>query len=796
MQRAKLIILMTALVLGFLFKSQVGAEYIPNNKDTRLPPKEISIGAVDLSGFQLLKETKNYNYYFKEERDIIAIWDKRIGYVWKTGIDEPFPNDVYRACDLAQTEEEKREACIDVIHRLNTKYIGMANSLITVEYFVDPNQTDFISSASSNNAQSTLQSIEEDDSHYILDVNFSKPDIQLQVHIFFSDKGITYQIHYDEITGEDKERIAGIIITPFLGAEGGQYLKYDFEARDYDFSQPIRNKVIPGYVLVPDGPGALIRFKDYDTRLSVYTGKVYGNDNSLNTMYYSGQRGFVAYKQPVLPVFGIAHGNRQAAFVAYVTEGDEQLEILMFPDEQRNMSYNLAYPYFVYNRVYYQVYNQAGAGYNKLLDGDQKPIFDIKIHYEFLSGDGSEDGRPADYVGMAKAYRDYLLESGIITLKEYDYSDIAARIDFLMADAQQNIFGFEDVVVTTIHDVEEILKGLQAAGIKNINSGLLGFQKGGLTLGNPGQINFSRQIGTREQFRTVIASLKELGIDVSLHQDFAVINEEQMRLWGNALRHATGWYTRTFLYDAESPIDTVYYARADRAVDWILSHKRKLETINPSSITIDGIQSILFSDYTEGLRSRKMTIALYQETLGNITGDYKMNAKNPNQYLWQYIDRYLEAPVFTSQFLVETDTVPFLQLVLNGTMEMYAPYSNFSFYTDQDILRMIDYNVYPSFILTEKPAYLLMATNSANYYSTEYELYKPLITAIYGQVNEALGSVINSEWVDRTVIANGVIVNRYSNGTEIVVNYTDRPVVYNLKRVEPVSFKVVPRGGK
>ena len=105
--------------------------------------------------------------------------------------------------------------------------------------------------------------------------------------------------------------------------------------------------------------------------MSVYTGKVYGNDNSLNTMYYSGQRGFVAYKQPVLPVFGIAHGNRQAAFVAYVTEGDEQLEILMFPDEQRNMSYNLAYPYFVYNRVYYQVYNQAGAGYNKLLDGDQ-----------------------------------------------------------------------------------------------------------------------------------------------------------------------------------------------------------------------------------------------------------------------------------------------------------------------------------------------------------------------------------------------------------------------------------------
>ena len=74
--------------------------------------------------------------------------------------------------------------------------------------------------------------------------------------------------------------------------------------------------------------------------------------------------------------------------------------------------------------------------------------------------------------------------------------------------------------------------------------------------------------------------------------------------------------------------------------------------------------------------------------------------------------------MFTSQYLIQTDTVPFLQIVLSGSMEVYATYANFSFYTETDILRMIDYNVYPSFILTHDPSYELISTNSSNFYST------------------------------------------------------------------------------
>ena len=121
----------------------------------------------------------------------------------------------------------------------------------------------------------------------------------------------------------------------------------------------------------------------------------------------------------------------------------------------------------------------------------------------------------------------------------------------------------------------------------------------------------------------------------------------------------------------------------------------------------------------------------------------------------------------------------------------YAPYSNFSFYTDSDVLRMIDYNVYPSFVLSKEASHLLSDTNSRNFYSTQYTLYEDVIQSIYGKVNTALSPVIGAEWLDREVVQNGLIVNTYSNGVQVVINYTDDAIDYMGTTVEAVSFQVI-----
>jgi hypothetical protein len=213
-------------------------------------------------------------------------------------------------------------------------------------------------------------------------------------------------------------------------------------------------------------------------------------------------------------------------------------------------------------------------------------------------------------------------------------------------------------------------------------------------------------------------------------------------------------------------------------------------------MTVSGISNTLISDYNRKgpLTTVTEAIDMYQKAMEKAKGDVKLNMESPNMYLWKYTDRYLKSPVGTSQYVFQTDAVPFLQMVLRGTMEVYGPYSNFSFYTQSDILRMIDYNISPAFILTKKPSYHLSSTSSAELYSTEFDQYEELIKKVYGQVNEALSQVIGYTWTDRIVLENGVIQNTYTKGSEtktIIINYTDENVTYDLKTVAPLSASVI-----
>lgn len=157
-------------------------------------------------------------------------------------------------------------------------------------------------------------------------------------------------------------------------------------------------------------------------------------------------------------------------------------------------------------------------------------------------------------------------------------------------------------------------------------------------------------------------------------------------------------------------------------------------------------------------------------------------------------------------------------MVLNGTMEVYAPYANFSFYSQTDMLRMIDYNISPSFVLTQKPSYLLGSTTSSDYYSTEFEQYEELVNTIYNTVNTPLSQVINYNWDSRTVYSwdgkeltsaskdangnetdGGIIANQYSKDGDvktIIINYTSDEIQVNGTSVAANSAAVVEGGVK
>lgn len=680
--------------------------------------------------------------------------------------------------------EELLEICEPLEERMNKIYTAFANSLLSIEYYNSTYSPFYESSASEDrfDVQSQFAKIESDGSVWRLEVDFITLEIQIDMYVTFTDNGIEYDVYRDDIRGEGIDSLAAIIIAPFQGASGGAKEYYDASnVYDIDYSDEIIfNDPIPGYILVPDGSGTLVRFNDYNVKLDRLQIQAYGSNPTQESIHRSFQTEYVPFKTLSLPLFGVAHGDNQAGFVAYATSGDEYMELEIWPEEYITY-YTNAFPRFEYNAPYLQVYNRAGEGNIQLQD--ELNDFDIHMVYEYLDGTSTPNER-ADYVGMAMKYSEYLFGSSSGT-KEYD--DIPIRLDFLMSDSEKSLIGFINQVTTTSEGVNRILSDIMENGVVNINSGLLGWADGGITLGDPRDTDYTREIGTKREFETLISTFNEMGVDISLSQDYFWINEEIMRYQNNGAKHTNGWYATKFIWDYN--LEQMYYARPVKSIDWLLDQSSEFDEVGVSSYTITGITNNLISDFTDDM-FRNETKDIIVNGFSQLNQSVLVNAYQPNAYLLPYTDRYLQAPVYGTQYLIETDTVPFLQLVLQNNMEVYAPYANFSFYSDEDILRMIDYNVYPSFILTEQPAYLLTDTLSRNYYSTEYTLYEDLIVQVYQQVNQALQNTINVDWIARDVVEPGVIVNTYSDGTEIIINYTDEVITYHGVTVNPVSYEV------
>lgn len=737
--------------------------------------------STDIQNSELLYESNLLEFHYNETRDLFTIVNKETGNIFKTGIDTP-----------VSTEEVSDTAYV-VETNLNSTFTGIANSLLSIEYF-ENSTIKRSSSAGDKNNTSKLTMTGKNTAE--VEVNFSAIDINIVVELTFNDDGITYDIPFENITGEGKIYLASIMITPFLGASGGMEKYYNDEIDDYD--DAVEKELKEGYIFVPDGSGSLISFEKNYTSFSEYTGYVYGENPAILTYNSVSTSQVVESNNPLFPVFGVAYTGEEQAFVARVDSGVEQLSIVARPKENMNIKYYWVYPRFEYNQTYYQVYNNKGEGYFKEMD--ELFNFDISITYSFLYGDEDKNTYSADYVGMARNYRDYLLEEGILTETTSENDDIPIRLDFIMNDSKNSIIGTQEVTVTDADDVKDILDNMIDKGITNINSGLVGWQSKGETLAEAGDYKFSRNSGTESKISNLVKEFSEKGIDISLSNDYSSINKKSSSYYSTAINHINGQYPLIDMSKSlpdNVPISEFSYAHPTLATKWLENIYKKSDSYS-NSITVDGITNVLVSSYKSGVLafSEEDTISEYKRQLSSM--DTTLNLVTPNMYLWEYADRFLQAPVTDSSYIFQTEEVPFLQLVLNNTMEVYAPYSNFSFYSQSDILKMIDFNIYPSFMLSKEPSYLLQDTHSANLYSTESELYESLIENVYFEINDILRHTKDMEWVGRELVQKNVVVNSYLDGKgdkySVVINYGNTTYTYNGERVNGLTAKLIKGG--
>lgn len=542
-----------------------------------------------------------------------------------------------------------------------------------------------------------------------------------------------------------------------------------------------------GYMFIPDGNGALIYLEDNENRFNAgYSAYVYGDDigfteSSVAHLLWDKYEMLNDQNLVLAPVYGIAHTDKEIAYLAIVEDGAERVSIEAQPNGV-NVQYNRAYAKFVMRRRYTQpTSNNSTSGSFHLVESDRSHS-DLTIRFLFLSG---ED---ANYCGMANAYRDYLLGNGsLVALEDNSYR---TRVDFLGTEREEFVVGTTAVPMTTVDDIYEIYADLEAAGITDLLSVYKGWQKGGLWDIPITKYKADRKIGGTKALTGLIQDAEEKGISFYLYNEALRINPDEQNSTFNVVKKINKKRFEEETYkDVYGTFAYLTPARSNYLLNQFVNSYTKQGVDN---MAIAGISNTLFSyTYSNKFYSRHSCAETYTNAVAQVAENASVILEQPFAYLWSSAEAFLDMPMYMSEYLYEDESVPFLSIVLKGILPVYSDYVNFEANKEEFFLKLIETGTYPSFYITKESSADLIYTNSSDIYSSQYDVYREEIIEYATElkaVNEVIG---DAHIVGHVILDNDVREVTYSNGVKIYLNYGSAAQKLGGVSIDAMSYKVV-----
>lgn len=539
-----------------------------------------------------------------------------------------------------------------------------------------------------------------------------------------------------------------------------------------------------GYMLVPDGNGALIYLDNKEGRYTTgFSQMIYGKDAGFeqpSTQSYLWEKydTVIDANQVIAPVFGMAHTDEQLGYVAVVEDGDTRASIEAHPNGVM-VNYNRCFAKFMLRDIYVQPLNQSNSGTVTNVEADRTHT-DYTVRYMLL------DGEDANYSGMAVRYRSYLLDNGLVQVKDTSYN---TRVDFLGTEREEFLLGTTAVTMTTTDNIEEMYDELQEAGVDSVLSVYKGWQKGGLYNVPITKYKADRKIGGTGALTDLIEESAKENYNIYLYNDALKINARTNTTTFNAVKMVN---KRTLKEEEYAEVyKTFYYlmpGKADATLDKFVSSYTKQGV---SNLVLAGITN---SDYSYSQRGsyygRQNTADVYQAMIADVDESTNLVLEQPFAYLWNNTDAFLDMPLGSSDYMYVNEEVPFLSMVLKGILPMYSDYVNFEANKTEFFLQMVESGVYPSFYLTYENSSKLIYTNSSDLYSTEYGTYKDTVIAYDEALREVAASVEGAYITKHEKLDNGVTRVSYDNGVVIYVNYSENNVTVDGYSIDAMSYKV------
>ena len=505
-------------------------------------------------------------------------------------------------------------------------------------------------------------------------------------------------------------------------------------------------RLTEGNIFLPDGSGALIDLSQSTSAKTEYSAKVYGEDYGIASTNSVKAN---APQRVTMPVVATLYPD--GGTMAVATSGAEYSRVNASVNGIGNNPYNRTYFSFHYREEYVKSYESAGGIKTDRSFPKSMNKFDAEVTHTLLS----ENCNIADVANM---YRDNFLD-----IKKAVINNVGMRLQFLMMENKQGMFGRTTVDMTSTEFVEKVAKEV-VYYCDNLNIALTGYQRGGLGGADPSIFPMSGS----SSYKDLSKELAKIYVQLTFVVDYIKAHNRA----GISNYNLTQNISEQFIVmpDIRAGSTATFNLVKPTYTDKLMSKDLDKLQDYKAGIEFNSLGSLLFSGYKQEVFTRTDLMKRHVKAVKNAKVYSALS--NPNDYMFGVMNSYVDIPMEYSAFIIETESVPFLQMVLSGYVPMYSSALNLD-YTGQDlILRLIDSNVYPSFILTEEDAIELYGTDSQGIFTSSFDIWKYSVKETYEQVNQVLKEVVGQTVVSRVMLQPNVYVTTYSNGVKIVVNYS------------------------
>lgn len=706
------------------------------------PSAALSIGTVDTSkqvdGHHLVAANENYELYLYEPALSIIVKNTKTGAVMESTV-----------------RNEER------LGNVNETWKGFLQSGIVVELQEETNTMQKKLGIEGSGAQVSVELI-PGGFHAKLDYPTQELGFEVEVKLY-DDGSITACIPESSIyENADNKKIGNIYVFPLLGSSR-------LDEKD-------------GYMFVPDGNGALIYLDNKDGRFdSGYVQKVYGSDIGVGESYvlsllWGRYETHNDAEMILAPVYGMVHTGDEMGYLAIIESGDEEASIYATPNGAYS-DYNWIAAAFRKCTTYIQPTSNSGGSVTKVTD---RIKYDINVRYMFV------DGADANYAGLAKRYRDYLIEKDKLVKVEDTFK---IRLDFLGMDVENWMLWKKDAPVTTVDNIREIYSDLEQEGVTDILSIYKGWQDGGIFDLPVTSYDVAGSIGGARDLSKLMDECEAKNIDFYLFTDGVRANTET----GNTTFDTVKKMDKR-LY-TQNTYQNVYrefvYWTPQKTLENLKTLQKNLAKKGVNKLALSEIGNTMFT-YTMGdtMQTRLVSKYLYEQALQQTSASMDLMLEAPVQCYWQYAKAIVDMPISDSDYIYTDQSVPFLSIALKGILPMYGDYVNFEANEREYFLKLVETGIYPSFYLTYKNPSELIYTNSSNVYTSQYSVYRDQILSYYDELRQINERTKNSMIVNHEITDTGVTIVTYDNGVKLYINYSAKEQKADNVTVPALSYVV------